>query len=249
MRNQSQKNVQLWDFYAPFYGRIVGDSQVHRQMFVDTVAALELKTGDRLLDAGCGCGDLEKVIFAKSAKLKLKIEAVDVSSKMLKRARKRFADKNNPRFSQTDLDQPLPFPAKHFNNIVSVSVLFSLPRVSATLKEFQRLLKKGGFLVLVEPKPEADMSKVTRQNFSEMARLRRSLKFLAYINTILKMPLIATVLFINKIMKNWQQAGHYRYLSATDFQKMAHRIGFEILSIEDTLAGQDNLLVLKKIEN
>ncbi|MGO0062427.1 class I SAM-dependent methyltransferase [Brevibacillus fluminis] len=96
-----------------------------------------------LLDAGCGDG------YA-SWKLALQgytVEGVDLSTEMIEWAQKRVADGAKLHFQQGDISS-LPFADETFAGIFSINVVEFTPFPLKTLREFHRLLRRNGHLLL-----------------------------------------------------------------------------------------------------
>lgn len=102
-----------------------------------------------VLDAGCGNGNL---LMRAKPSLRADYIGTDFSKNMLRRAatRARSGCDKNALFLQSSVDR-LPFKDESFDRVVCSGVLTCLPKVgdaAAALKEFQRVLKPGGFLVV-----------------------------------------------------------------------------------------------------
>lgn len=143
---------RFWDLYSRFYDSIY-HLMPYRQLLWDTYQALDLQPGMRVLDAGCGTGNLELFISEKTHP-SVEIHGIDFSPEMLARARRKCSHLDFVDFSQCDLNQPLPFPDASFDRIVSVNVLYALERRDDTMRELVRILKPEGRIVLTSPTPE-----------------------------------------------------------------------------------------------
>ena len=104
---------------------------------------LHKKTGNRILDAGCGTGSLMK-------KLKIfgNIYGIDISNEALK-----FARSNGLKQVRKGSVTNIPFKENQFNAVVSIDVLYHKAVKSdlKALKEFIRVLKPGGVLIIKNP--------------------------------------------------------------------------------------------------
>lgn len=103
----------------------------------------------RLLEAGCGEG-LFLVPLAKYNK-ELKLYGIDVWVDILKKAKKRFKEKDLRyiQISQADAKK-LPFKDGLFDTVMCINVIFNLKSWSATwrvLHEMIRVCKKGGTII------------------------------------------------------------------------------------------------------
>ncbi len=102
-----------------------------------------------VLDAGCGNGNL---LMRALPSLEANYVATDFSKNMLGRAasRAKNEDAKDTLFLQSSVDH-LPFKDQSFDHVICSGVLTCLPTVgdaTAALKEFQRVLKPGGVLVV-----------------------------------------------------------------------------------------------------
>ena len=93
-----------------------------------------------------GCGDGRNLVpLCESG---LECCGVDISETALSRAGHRLrARGQTARLFKADL-QNLPFPARSVESLVCFDVFGQLPDAAATIKEFERVLKPGGFLFL-----------------------------------------------------------------------------------------------------
>lgn len=101
--------------------------------------------GRKILEVGVGTG--KNFPFYPEG---LEITAIDLSEKMLKKAREK-AQKQNIRVDLRVMDvQKLDFPAETFDSIVSTFVFCSVPDPVLGLSEVRRVCKTGGRVILLE---------------------------------------------------------------------------------------------------
>ncbi|OGE39387.1 hypothetical protein A3F00_02015 [Candidatus Daviesbacteria bacterium RIFCSPHIGHO2_12_FULL_37_11] len=104
---------------------------------------LPKKTGNKILDAGCGTGSLMK-------KLKRfgEICGIDISNEALK-----FAKNNGLRQVRKGSVTNIPFKENEFDAVVSIDVLYhkQVKNDLQALEEFRRVLKPGGILIIKNP--------------------------------------------------------------------------------------------------
>lgn len=104
---------------------------------------LPKKTGNVILDAGCGTGSLMK-------KLKKfgKIYGIDVSNEALK-----FARVNGLKLAKLASVTDIPYKDNQFDALVSIDVLYhkQVKNDLQALNEFKRVLKPGGILIIKNP--------------------------------------------------------------------------------------------------
>ena len=110
--------------------------------------SLELKTGERVLDVGCGDGYYLHLIY--NFKKGLELTGTDYSKFDLKRAEKNL-NNDKIRLVYGDLMDKLPLKANSFDKIVMSEVAEHLPDDVKGLSEVRRVLKKGGILCLTVP--------------------------------------------------------------------------------------------------
>jgi ubiquinone/menaquinone biosynthesis C-methylase UbiE len=106
----------------------------------------QVPAGGRILEFGCGTGD----IAAQCASEGYKVDAVDLSTKMIERARSRF------RIESVDFNAcadtlKLPFAGGTFDAIVASSVLEYVRPIKQQLEELQRVCKVGGHSFITVP--------------------------------------------------------------------------------------------------
>lgn len=110
-------------------------------------AAVRVRRGDALLDAGCGSGHWA-VAFAGHG---LRVSAIDLSPEMIRLAAARAAAAGvaiDPRVG--DL-AALPFPDAAFDAVHARVALQFVPDVPAALREVRRVLRPGGRLLASVP--------------------------------------------------------------------------------------------------
>jgi SAM-dependent methyltransferase len=82
------------------------------------------------------------------------VVAVDDSAAMIDLARRRLGARAE--VVQADLNHPLPFDASSFDLVLCALVIHHVPDRAACLREFNRLLRPGGHVVLSTHHPTAD---------------------------------------------------------------------------------------------
>lgn len=103
-------------------------------------------TGLRVLDVGCGDGQLALALARAGAR----VSAVDTDPRMLTAARRCFeASAVEAELSEADA-QALPFESKSFDVVTAVTVLCFVDEPERAVAEMARVLRPGGRLVIGE---------------------------------------------------------------------------------------------------
>lgn len=116
-----------------------------------TISLLGDVAGRRVLDVGCGAGPLTAWMADHGAE----VTGMDVSPAMLQLAKDRIADRAT--FVVADLSEPLPFAGDAtFDLVVASLVLHYVADWEAPLREFHRVLRRDGAVVLSTHHPAMD---------------------------------------------------------------------------------------------
>ena len=143
----------LWATYASAYD----DLARYYKPYKDVINAAEagIVSGvlpGRALDAGCGTGELSLRLIRRS----FSVDALDISRAMLSVFRKKLRPLE-PGFKlkirRGDLNRKLPYPSSCFDAVASIHALFMLDDKIAAVREFDRVLKPGGLLVISHNRP------------------------------------------------------------------------------------------------
>jgi len=116
----------------------------------DFYERLHLAPGCRLLDVGCGSGQLALI----AAKDGLEVTGVDIASNSLERARARTqAEGLRARFQEGDAEA-LPFENASFDIVASLIGAMFAPRPELVSKELLRVCKPGGTIAMANWTPQ-----------------------------------------------------------------------------------------------
>jgi len=101
-----------------------------------------------ILDVGCGTGEISLVL----AEMGHNVHGIDLSEKMLARARIKAKESNlKTKFSMGDAEN-LNFDEGKFDAVVSRHLLWTLPSPTKAMNEWKRVLKNGGTIVVIDGK-------------------------------------------------------------------------------------------------
>lgn len=118
----------------------------NKRMRSEAISMLDLEERDRVLDVGCGTG------FATEGLLEQvdEVHGLDQSSHQLERAYAKFGKDGPVRFYRGDAER-LPFHDDAFDVVWSSGSIEYWPDPVATLREFRRVVKPGGSVLIVGP--------------------------------------------------------------------------------------------------
>jgi SAM-dependent methyltransferase len=109
--------------------------------------AARLPRGGRILEVGCGTGGL----LVAAARDRREIVGIDIAARWLVAARRRLADHGLSVPLLAASADRLPWPDGHFDTVVADSVLEHLDDAAGALREWARVLRPGGRLVVWSP--------------------------------------------------------------------------------------------------
>jgi ubiquinone/menaquinone biosynthesis C-methylase UbiE len=121
---------------------LLGKERAFRERLVQL---MRLEPGQWVLDIGCGTGSL-----AIAAKRRVgpvgRVHGIDASPEMIARARRKARKAGVDVTFTNGVVEGLPFPAEHFDAVLSTLMLHHLPRRAREqcVRETRRVLKPGG---------------------------------------------------------------------------------------------------------
>jgi SAM-dependent methyltransferase len=158
---------KLWSWYSRSYDGLL--ELVPYQRLLDlTTEAVSCGPSDRLVDLGCGTGNLLERV-ASTAGPGADLLGVDSSTAMLGMARPKLAGSDRARLVESDLLEWLAAaPSASFDRVVSVNVLYTLDEVQREQfwADAVRILRPGGRLVVVTT-DRAGFGPVVREHLAE----------------------------------------------------------------------------------
>ncbi|HKL28902.1 MAG TPA: class I SAM-dependent methyltransferase [Natrialbaceae archaeon] len=146
-RDAIARSRKRWDFWSSHWGLIEQDTVDIRR---EAVAQVTLEPGDTVLDLGCGPGvNFEMLRDAVGADGE--IVGVDLSRKMLDRARDRVVDHgwNNVTLVQADATRPI-VKDERFDGAVATTAVSATPSVRSTIENVHHALRPGSRFGLYE---------------------------------------------------------------------------------------------------
>jgi ubiquinone/menaquinone biosynthesis C-methylase UbiE len=132
------------DYYEELWGRLPDDLHPPDVALRRRFALANVRSGERVLDLGCGAGDLTGDLAAAGAVT----TGVDVAEAALRRARARHPGLE---FLLAPIDGPLPLPDQSFDVVWASEVIEHVADTARWLSEVRRVLVASGRLVVTTP--------------------------------------------------------------------------------------------------
>jgi demethylmenaquinone methyltransferase/2-methoxy-6-polyprenyl-1,4-benzoquinol methylase len=141
--------LDLFDRSAPHYERVVGAMSfgLGNRYRREAVARAGIAPGMRVLDVGCGPGTLARALLEAVGRGG-SVAAVDPSAAMLREARG-----SGIRAVAGGVAEALPFADAAFDAVTMGYALRHVADVVGTFREFRRVLRPGGLVVVLEQTP------------------------------------------------------------------------------------------------
>jgi len=116
-----------------------------------TIAVAKPQPGEKVLDVGCGTGTLA-IAAARRVQGTGEVQGIDASPEMVALARRKAKRRGIEAAFQVAPIEVLPFPADHFDLVLSTFMLHHLPDdvKSQGFAEIRRVLKPGGRFLAVD---------------------------------------------------------------------------------------------------
>ena len=145
LSRNSKDVAQYYDDWAADYDETVADWRYEAPERVAQMLRAELSAESVILDAGCGTGLVGRALHEAGFEA---INGIDVSSRSLQTAEVTGAYRE---LQQIDMQKlPLPISDDMYDGLACVGVLTYLTDSIGTVREFSRVVKPGGVVVLTQ---------------------------------------------------------------------------------------------------
>lgn len=150
--NHTEKNRKFFDTWSKSYDW--KPFQFWMKKFQKPVIEeLKLRSPEvRILDVSCGTGEL---LLSLRKQGKKNLFGIDLSEKMLEKAREKFLTEGQRKIPQEVYLQladvvKLPFPDHCFDYVLSTEAFHHYPNQQKALEEMKRIVKNGGIVVITD---------------------------------------------------------------------------------------------------
>jgi sterol 24-C-methyltransferase len=140
-----------------------------RRMENKLAMELDLRPGARVLDAGCGVGEVSDHLAREYGLIVTGIDILDFNIQEAEKRAKRLGLEQKVSFKEMSYAE-LDFPDETFDGVFTMETLVHATDAEGVLQQFKRVLTKGGRLVLFEYSrtPERNMPKRAAQAFRQV---------------------------------------------------------------------------------
>jgi len=227
-------NSKFWASYFKVYDvlNLLIPYQELLEMIYDE---LDIKPGEKILEAGCGTGNLALKIKEKGA------EVIGLDN--CKEALEIYQQKDpEAKLILADLAQKLPFSDNYFDKIASNNTLYAIPKEKQldTLKELYRILKPGGRIVVSNPKKEGKPVKIY------LTGLKKSVAKKGWLKTIRDVILMAIptikVAYYNYLIKKESEESSYHFFDVDEQKELLKKARFADISETKSIYADQNVL-------
>lgn len=178
-----------------------------------------IKKPTKVLDLGCGTGFFASKI--KDIYPSAEVYGIDISKKALNLGRKKY---KNITFIRADAEQEFPFKNNFFDLIISGEHIEHLKDTDTYLIEINRVMKKGGTLILTTPNLASWMNRILllfgKQPFFLEPSLYKTLPIFSIGNFTFP-----------ETLKN-PPSGHLRLFTLDMLEKLLSVYGFEAVAVK-----------------
>jgi ubiquinone/menaquinone biosynthesis C-methylase UbiE len=142
-------NIEKWDKWAEIADGKGLMFDYLRNTQSSLISILDLKENQKFLDIGCGTG-WAVGLAARAAGNKGSFYGVDLSPKMIEKAKENFAGNDNFYFYEAN-SESLPLEDNFFDNIICTNSFHHYLNPEIAMNEIHRVLKPGGKIFILDP--------------------------------------------------------------------------------------------------
>lgn len=229
---------RFWRRYFSVYDK-ANESAHYRTMLARHVELLDPQPRERILDAGTGTGNVAKALLEHGAE----VVGLDFLESALEVCRQKCPTGD---FRIGDLTGRLDLDDESFAKLACCNVIYLLepPCQLHALQELHRVLIRGGRAVITVFHRDFSKKQLLLATLAEERRRAGVAGLAAYV--VRNSVATVRILYYISRLQAQQEAGKYTFFTEGELDTLLRRAGFEVESIEPTLASQCLLAVARK---
>ena len=233
--------LALWNGYMQGYDFLTQVDGYRRNM-QDVLSRCHARLGAKVLDAGSGTGNLSLLLKEQGAQ----VVSCDFSRTALEKHRLKDPEAI---LVEASLGDRLPFEDNSFDSVCCASVLFALSQAGSqqAVREFQRVLRPGGRLVVTVPSAAASLSRLVELYFGGM--IRRHGRVAGFLRGLGGLPGLARVLYYNHKLKTLPDWNGFHYFTESELGTLITQAGLNTAALTRTYGSVFLLAVATKPES
>jgi ubiquinone/menaquinone biosynthesis C-methylase UbiE len=233
---------------------LMTSGSAYRRMMELQVDALQLVSGDRVIDLGAGTGAFELQLARwPECPSSLCITAIDYVGDALKRARDRLngaATLHDLTVSYLEADlnlfnpqQKIPLASDSFEAVIASHLVSYLECPELLLREIRRLLCPGGRMVISSLRRDADFSRLYVENLVEL-RLGIARYELPELSQMEIGPVSRSFLNDAARILELEEAGAFHFWGPNELEQLVARVGFTAIETVPALGVPPQALIV-----
>lgn len=210
---------ELWDGYMRSYDFLT-DIDGYARNLNDIALRANVERGSRVLDAGSGTGNLSILMKRAGAR----VSSCDFCFSAIQKHREKDPDAD---LQQLSLEESLPYPDGHFDAVCCASVLFALSQVGCkrAVKEFFRVTRPGGKVVITVPAKEAGLFPLVKMHIASKVRKLGVLH--GVWAAAIAVPALLRVLYYNKKLRRMPDWSGFHAFKEDELKYLTRESGFQ----------------------
>jgi ubiquinone/menaquinone biosynthesis C-methylase UbiE len=235
---EKDRAQRFWRRYFSVYDK-ANESAHYRTMLARHVELLDPQPRERILDAGTGTGNVAQALVERGAQ----VVGIDFLESALEVCRRKCPTGD---FRVGDLTGRLDLDDESFTKLACCNVIYLLKPADQlhALRELHRVLVRGGRAVVTVFHRDFSKKQLLLATLAEERRRAGLLGLATYLarNGVAA----ARILYYISRLQAQRQAGQYTFFTEQEFDALLRHAGFEVESIEPTLASQCLLAVARR---